>query len=285
MNKYMSLALVAFALLAGKSAQAVNLPCQRTQTLKPEVFATQIGVRKLAFFARDLSNDICYQLNPQAIHQQHAPWSSFKIPNLVIALETGVAPSLSYQLPWDAKRRPRQSYWPADWAQAQTLETAFMRSSAWYFQDLALKIGDVRYRQWLTHFQYGNVAVKKGDDAFWLNGSLRVSAHEQVQFLSRLLSNDFNVSPTTLKALDRVSLLKKSSGNTMYGKTGSGPLQPGQFDGPFEGWLVGYVKRSSKSPWVYALYVQGPDYSSIRLFRQQMSETLLTAVGAWPVVQ
>jgi beta-lactamase class D len=284
MNKALCLVLLAVTCGAGSPA-AASVGCLRTQTLSPKAFATQIGPRKVAFFARDLSRGACYQLGPQAAHQQHTPWSSFKIPNLLIALETGVAPTLDHPLPWDPKRRPRQAYWPADWAQAQTLETAFRRSSAWYFQDLALQIGEVRYHQWLTHFQYGNRAVKKGDDAFWLNGSLQISAYEQVDFLSRLLSNELKVSAASLTALDRVSLLKKSKAHALYGKTGSGPLQAGQFDGPFEGWLVGYVKRPSQAPLAYALYVQGPDYASIRLFRQQMSETLLNTIGAWPVAQ
>ena len=36
---------------------------------------------------------------------RHTPWSTFKMPNLIIALETGTAPSLDYALPWDPVRQ------------------------------------------------------------------------------------------------------------------------------------------------------------------------------------
>jgi len=47
----------------------------------------------------------------------------------------------------------------------------------------------------------------------------------------------------------------------MFGKTGSGPMRPGQFDGAFEGWYVGYVRSKNSTPVAaFALYVESNDY-------------------------
>lgn len=190
--------------------------------------------------------------------------------------------SSDYKIHWDSVRRPRQSYWPADWAQDQTLKSAFLRSAAWYYQELALKIKGPRYRQYLTRFGYGNAKVADGDDAFWLGGSLRISPIEQVRFIGRLLGGELGVSQRTLAALDEVSLQQARLGYEFHGKTGSGPIKPGDFDGPFEGWLVGYVRRPNAAPISYALYASGPSYSAIRDFRPQFAQRLLQDIGAWP---
>jgi beta-lactamase class D len=48
----------------------------------------------LSFLARDLAADTDYALEGSDLNIRYTPLSTFKIPNLVIALETGVAASL-----------------------------------------------------------------------------------------------------------------------------------------------------------------------------------------------
>src|SRR5690606_35531926 len=110
-----------------------------------------------------------FLLDPSRADERQPPFSSFKIPNLLIALETGVAQNLDRRIPWDPARRPAASYWPKDWRQDQTLATAFTRSAAWSFQDLALEIGTERYRDYLRRFAYGNANAPAGSDSFWLD--------------------------------------------------------------------------------------------------------------------
>jgi len=71
----------------------------------------EIGDREVAFLARDLETGIEYVLTGSDLNTRHAPWSTFKIPNLLIALETGVAASLDHAYPWDQDRRPAAGYW------------------------------------------------------------------------------------------------------------------------------------------------------------------------------
>jgi beta-lactamase class D len=281
-GQYLLLFLISlFGLFGGGTTRVLaKSACQELKLIDATRFSAEIGKRKMAFFAKDLNHSTCYTLSnaPSVIspHLRHTPWSTFKIPNLMIALETGVAPSLDYALPWDPQRRPRASYWPEDWAQTQTLASAFKRSAAWYFQDLSLKIGSENYRKWLKSFHYGNLNVQNRDDAFWLNHTLQISPVEQVDFLSALLTGQLKVSQKTIQALDQVAFLGTlSAKDTLYGKTGSGPLVLNHFDGAFEGWLVGYVKRQSQKPMIYALYVKGSNFKEIAKFRQQMSEAIL----------
>ncbi|MEE4296209.1 MAG: penicillin-binding transpeptidase domain-containing protein, partial [Wenzhouxiangella sp.] len=185
------------------------------------------------------------------------------------------------QRPWRREERPPSDYWPEAWKQDQTLVSAFRRSAVWYFRDLALEIGGERYRWWLDHFNYGNALAPDGDDLFWLNGPLTISPCEQVTFIEGLWSGRFDVSEKSLAALREVSLIEAFSDRRLYGKTGAGSVG-NDFDGEFEGWLVGWVERNGAGPVAYALYVRGGDYPSIAGFRKEMSVGFLRSAGVLP---
>lgn len=242
----------------------------------------EIADRFVVFYAKDLPTGSVFAYRPEAVDVRHPPFSSFKIPNLLIALETGVAHSLDHERVWDPQRRPPEAYWPDDWRENQTLETAFRRSVPWYFQDIAKEIGGARYRDALTRFGYGNVAVPDGDDSFWLGGPLEISPREQVAFIERLLLGQLDLRPATIDAIRAVSVLSETAGYVLHGKTGSGPVVPGQFDGAFEGWLVGWVEKPDGNTVAFALYVRGPSFESINAFRYEMSAQFLRAIGALP---
>lgn len=244
--------------------------------------ATWLAGRELTFYAEDLASGERYVFGRNKVEQRHCPWSTFKIPNTLIALETGIAGSLDHTIRYDPSRRPAETYWPEDWKQDQTLRSAFQRSAAWYYQELALLIGSEVYRGYLGHFGYGNCEVPEGSDSFWLGGPLAISPKEQASFLRRLLVGQLEVSPHNIELLSELSVVETRGTLVLHGKTGSGPVKPGQFEGPFEGWLVGWVARPQSKPVVFATFATGPSYSSIKEFRQQASERLLERIGAWP---
>ena len=49
---------------------------------------------------------------------------------------------------------------------------------------------EVREKEYLTRIQYGNADLSGGVDRFWLDGALRISAMEQVDFLRKLYRNE-----------------------------------------------------------------------------------------------
>lgn len=253
-----------------------------TTTLDRAPLAAQIGQRDVSFLAIDLESDARCVLEGSDLDSRHAPWSTFKIPNLLIALETGIAADLSAARAWNQTRRPPQNYWPDAWRQDHTLETAFQKSAVWYFRDLALDVGTDTYRTFLDAWSYGNAEVVQGADDFWLNLGLEISAEEQVAFLRALLTGRLGVSSAAIAALTEASAAEASGGLTLHGKTGAGTVERGNFDGDFEGWYVGWVDRPDRAPAVFALYARADSFAAIRDFRKAFAAELLTRCDLLP---
>lgn len=258
---------------------SISSIAETSRTIPRAPHASQLGDRSVSFLARDMETSINYVLEGSDLDGRHAPWSTFKIPNLLIALETGIAPTLEAERQWDPARRPAASYWPQEWRGDQTLRTAFRRSAVWYFRDLSLEIGAAHYRTTLRKWRYGNAVAADGSDRFWLDRSLQVSVREQVDFLDRLLRGDLAVSRGAIDALVEASQAGQLDGSSLHGKTGSGTVNPGRFNGAFEGWYSGFILRTGQKPVVFSLFVTAPSFSSLRDFRKDFAVRLLKQVG------
>lgn len=280
MTRLLSSLSLAFSTAFSLGASAFSQGAPAEVVLSRDAHSAEIGDRVVSFVARDLETGLTYVLEGSEPDERRGPWSTFKIPNLLIALETGAAQSLETQLPWNPDQRPPAEYWPVNWRQDQTLRSAFVRSSAWAFQDLALEIGSDVYQEFLPAWSYGDAEVADGSDTFWLDQTLEISPREQVNFLDRLLNRELSVSDASLSALDGVSLAGQRPDGELHGKTGAGPVVPGDFDGRFEGWYVGYLSRETQAPVVFALHAEAASYSGIQTFRRQMAERLLSDVTA-----
>ena len=147
----------------------------------------------ITFCALDMTEESMIVLDENAVDRRRAPWSTFKIPNLIIALETGVATDLAHWRDWN-QHRPAANYWPTAWKQGHSLASAFKRSVVWYFQEIALEVGTTRYRKDLLRFGYGNASVPMHSDDFWLGGPLIISPREQTHFLKRVLDGSLVIS-------------------------------------------------------------------------------------------
>lgn len=262
---------------------AFSSECGRTQGIPPANLSAPAGISSLVFFARDLASGDCWASDPAQTKERHAPWSSFKIPHFLIALETGAVASPDALLPWDAQRRPAASYWPKAWRQDHSLGTAFADSAAWLFQDLVERIGGHAYEHWLERFRYGNRRVPAGRDDFWLGGPLTISPEEQVAFLACVAQSGCGARRASVLALEKVALQAERNGWRMYAKTGSGPARPGDFDGPFEGWYVGYIRDPQGQPHTaFATYVRAENFAALKTFRQEVSVRILAELKRWP---
>ena len=111
----------------------------------------------------------------------HLPASTFKIPNSIIALETGVVENDSTLFKWDGKKRAL-----AIWEKDMILHEAFHRSCVPCYQEIARKIGVARMKAHLRKFDYGYMLVDSSNlDIFWLEGASRINQFQQIDFLSR----------------------------------------------------------------------------------------------------
>lgn len=183
--------------------------------------------------------------NPERAGTRFLPASTFKIPNTLIALESGVASGPDFALAWDSTAAPRQSWWPAVWGKDHTLRTALPNSVVWYYQELARRIGPERMRAYLDRFDYGNEEIGGGIDRFWLTGDLRISPDEQVAFLRRFYNGELGVSPRSTEIAKQLLVLEDSTGYRLSGKTGWAALDE-ENGAPDVGWLVGYLERGDE---------------------------------------
>ena len=191
--------------------------------------------------------------NPERARTRFLPASTFKIPNSLIALETGVASGPDFALPWDSTTVPPQAWWPESWQQPeQTLRSAFQNSVVWYYQELARRIGEERMAAYVAQFDYGNEDISGGIDQFWLNGDLRISPMEQVTFLQRFYNGNLGVSDSTTAIVKNIMLLEETPAYRLAGKTGTAELTETRE----LAWLVGFVERGEHVH-LYALNIEG----------------------------
>lgn len=179
------------------------------------------------------------------------PASTFKLANLLIALETGAVHDLDQVYRWDRVQRPVVA-WNAD----HTVRSAMQVSAVPVFQRIARAVGEPRMAAWLARLGYGNAEVAGGVDRFWLDGGLRVTPLQQVDFVERLLLGTLPASDRSQRLVrDAVPATASGCGAMIHAKTGW--ARPNGDAGPDTGWWVGWVERP-REIWMFAAVVEGP---------------------------
>ncbi len=92
-----------------------------------------------------------YLYNKERAGKKFLPASTFKIPNTLIALDEDAIADEKEIIKWDGKDRG----W-ASWNKDHSLETAFPISCVWFYQELAKRIGNIKYLSHLDRLNYGN---------------------------------------------------------------------------------------------------------------------------------
>ena len=110
------------------------------------------------------------------------PASTFKIPNSLIALETGVVADPDKDVfKWDGVKRSIEA-----WNQDHTMRSAIAVSAVPVYQEIARRIGEARMQKYVDLLEYGNRNIGGGIDQFWLTGDLRIDPIQQIDFVDRL---------------------------------------------------------------------------------------------------
>lgn len=184
--------------------------------------------------------------------QRFIPASTYKIPNSLIASETGVAKDAEHMIPWDSAVKPSKGFWSPEWSRDHTLHSAIRLSVYWYYQALAREIGAERMQDYLDRFDYGNRDMGGGVDRFWLHGELRISPNEQVRFLERMYNGKLGVSARSTQIVKEILVLEETKDYRLSGKTGTADVTATRE----LAWLVGFVEREG-DVWFYALNMEG----------------------------
>lgn len=271
-----------FALLLLTPVMSFADVCKTTKSINTDPYIAEIGTRKVTFLAIDLNNNHCWAMNEAGLNQRHSPYSSFKIPHTLIALETGAVKSIGERIEWDQKKYPAKDFWPETWKQSHTLTSAFKHSAVWYYQALVPRIKPADYKKWLVKFNYGNQTFTPGSNEFWLNNELQISPAEQVEFIACLLKNRCGVKAGNFAAFESAALQETKNGLTLFAKTGAGSIDPNNNDGAFEGWYVGYIKNANGKPAAaFAIYVEAESFAALKDYRKAFSLKLLGDLGLW----
>ena len=193
---------------------------------------------------------------------ERLPASTFKIPNTLIAIETGTLASDTSTFIWDGKPRMMKA-----WEKDLTLDEAFEVSCVPCYQEVARKIGYDKMKQYLGRFNYGNMVVTKSNlDYFWLEGESAISQYQQIDFIERFYHDGLGISERTTKMTKKIMLMDETENYSFYGKTGTSESK-----GIMNGWFVGFLEVGDKV-YFFALNVEPKGNADMVAFRDQRIE-------------
>ena len=186
------------------------------------------------FILFDLKQETYVVYNQQRINTGFIPASTFKIFNSLVALETKQIQDAGEIIQWDGNERDIGA-----WNKDHNLESAIQNSVVWFYQELARRIGSAQMAHYVALAEYGNQDIGGEIDTFWLDGELRITPREQVDFLTRLYLNEVPFSQRSIDIVKDILIFEAPGNYVMRAKTGWG-----QRFVPQIGWFVGYVEQN-----------------------------------------
>jgi len=221
------------------------------------------------FVIESLDGHERYVFNEDRAGTRFCPASTFKVPNTLIALDFGAVHGGGIEFRWDGTDRSVDA-----WNRDQSLASALKVSCVWCYQEIARQVGRESYERSLSELDYGNAVVGDRVDRFWLDGSLRISAFEQVEFLRRLRQTPSPFSNEQMALLDRIMTIHSGEGYTLRAKSGWTGA------GQHIGWYVGSV-HSADDAWLFAMNFDMYEASDASL-RQSLTVEALKLLGVLP---
>ena len=228
-------------------------------------------------------------INDQRARIQFSPFSTFKVANSLIALDSGIVSNSQQPLTFNKDTYPVQAWWPPVWKLPNyNLTTAFKYSMVAIYRQMATDIGQSQMKEYVAKFSYGNENISSGLDDFWLDGSLQISAVEQISFLQKIYHNQFKVNVNSIKTLKEVMLVESTDDYKLYAKTGAGWLKEPYSDNKntasdkpkkvMLGWYVGFVENAQGVHY-FAFNFTRDSYAQMKANRVNMAMNHLKKVG------
>ncbi len=242
-------------------ALCLTLPAMGTDVIVQDApkLETAFTAQKVTgtFVLYDLKANTQQVYNAKRAATRFIPASTFKIPNTLIGLDTGAVKNVDEVLPYGGKPQ-----WIKEWEHDMPLREALKLSAVPIYQELARRIGLERMQDKVKTFHYGNMEIGTVVDQFWLQGPLKISALEQVDFLARLVQGQLPAKPESITQVKDITLRETSGNRELHYKTGwtGGSIKP-QI-----GWLVGWVhSNESDTPFALNIEMAGMDDAPKRL--------------------
>ncbi|MDR2084169.1 MAG: class D beta-lactamase [Bacteroidales bacterium] len=185
------------------------------------------------------------------------PASTFKIPNTLIALESGIATSETI-FEWNGESR-KFSGWEKD----MTLKEAFKASAVPVYQEIAQRVGVEKMRYYTQLFNYGNLEITAENiDKFWLEGNSAITQYQQIYFLQKLYNLELPVREESMKQVKEIMQYETGNNYSISGKTGWAVRQKEDIT-----WFVGYVETND-NVYFFATNVTSTENTNTETFGQ-----------------
>lgn len=227
---------------------------------------------KGAILVYDPIEDSFYSNDFEWCEQGHLPASTFKIPNTIIALETGVVADENTLFPWDGQPRSM-----ASWEQDLTLREAFHFSCVPCYQEIARKVGAEQMKLWLEKLSYGEMDVHPENiDRFWLEGNSKITPFQQIDFLRRFYYKELPITDQTHNLMQQIMVNESQDDWILRGKTGWSIRE-----GHNTGWFVGYLEKAGEVYFI-ATCIQPDEAFNMDMFniiRRQISMEAFRIMG------
>ncbi len=227
---------------------------------------------KGAFVLYDNTKGTYTKIFEERCGKEVLPASTFKIPNSIIGLETGVIKHENFIIPWDGITRGHK-----EWDKDNSLSSAIKYSVVPYYQELARRVGKEKIQKYLNDFDYGNKKIGEKVDTFWLDNSLKISPDEQIEFLKKFYFFKLPVSKRSIEIVKEIMTSEEYPNSILKYKTGGGQKE----DGTWLGWLVGFIeKRKSneneeKNVFLFAMNVEGKTFAEVSKLRMEIAKKIL----------
>ncbi|MBD0402964.1 class D beta-lactamase [Flammeovirga sp. EKP202] len=191
-----------------------------------------------AILIYDQEKDTYYSNNFEWSKKGFLPASTFKIPNSIIALETGVVKNDSTLMKWDGIERNFKI-----WNQDLIFKKAFQYSCVPCYQEVARKIGVDQMKSYLKKLKYdGMVFDSASIDTFWLVGASSISPFSEIDFLKRLYGSKLPIQKRTEAIIKKMMLIETKDQYKLSGKTGWASNGDDN-----NGWFVGFLELSDNT--------------------------------------
>ena len=178
--------------------------------------------------------------NQELCEQEVSPYSTFKIISTLAGLQNEVITNEASTMNYNGTQ-----YTIPEWNGNLTLKTAFQTSCIWYFRQVIDAVGTDEIAKELNSLSYGNCDISQWNgssinpreelNGFWLDSSLKISPHEQVEVLSKIFEGNSMYSDKEITILKDIMLIEDFGEQKIYGKTGSS--SNGQ------AWFVGFLEE------------------------------------------
>lgn len=224
-----------------------------THTITTKQYADLLKDHNACFILYHINqHKIVSEFNPlNRCNERIAPDSTFKIALSLMAFNQGII-TQNTVFKWDGVKDSIPG-----WNRDQTPKTWLQYSVVWVSQQITRQMGMNLVTRYLAGFNYGNQnfrgdpGLSNGLTHAWLSSSLKISAQEQLTFLTAMLEGQLPLTPDAVKYTKaNLYLGKLDNGFDYYGKTGSGRHGRNErMPNPSrlrEGWFVGFVEDGAE---------------------------------------